>query len=102
MYVCPRARTRKCITATAFNEIAARTISVEAEAGVTRFIHGALIVPLWNTANRDILISASAHSPRCVARVREGEIPGAQLVQHPQDCQARPDGVAPLDPYETR
>jgi len=50
-------------------------------------------------AERKLFISVSAHSPRRVARVCEGEIPGAQLVQHPQDRQTLPDGVAPLDPY---
>lgn len=74
------------------------------DVGVTRFASGFLIVPLYSTTLlwRLYRISALAHSPRRVARVREGEIPGAQLVQHPQDRQTRPDGVAPLDPYQTR
>lgn len=46
--------------------------------------------------------SRLVNSPRRVACVREGEVSGAQLVQHPQNGQTRSNRVASFDPYQAR
>jgi hypothetical protein len=40
--------------------------------------------------------------PRCIARVRQGEISSAERVEHPKYGERRSDAVAALDADETR